>query len=83
MKVLLARIALTSLAVWPTVTAQLLAVSHISPDIPLLGQTLLLTALFVPLSVIVIAPRINRLIARRFDPSSRAIPKSSGDIAGG
>lgn len=83
MKLLLARIMLTWLAVWPTVTALLLAVRRISPDLPLVSQTLVLTGLFVPLSVIVIAPQINRLLARQFGEGSRAKRESSGDSGGG
>jgi len=83
MKLLIARVVLTWLAVWPTVTVLLLAVRSVSPDLPLLSQTLILTSLFVPLSVVIIAPQVNRFLAQHPRRGSQARSKSSGDNVGG
>lgn len=58
------RVVLSWLAIWPTVSLLLVLLRRAAPGLPLIAQTLILSGLLVPISLMVIAPGVNAAILR-------------------
>lgn len=78
-RALILRLVLSCLAIWPTVSMLLVMLRRMAPGLPLLVQTLILSGLLVPISLLVIAPCVNAILSRV--PLQRQLPsaQSCGD----
>lgn len=64
MRLNLLRTVLVWTVVWPLVTAMLVILARVADDLSLGVQTLILTAILVPLISLVLAPAMQRLATR-------------------
>ncbi|MBO6767307.1 MAG: hypothetical protein JJ901_03260 [Erythrobacter sp.] len=64
MRLTLLRTTLIWAVVWPMVTVMLVILARVADDLSLGAQTLILTAILVPLISLVLAPAMQRLATR-------------------
>ena len=78
MKSRLLHLFLVWLTVYCGVTGSLIVLPALAPGLPLAVQTLLLTAILVPLILIVIGPMAARLSSRIFPVQGQGAPQEEG-----
>lgn len=78
-RALIPRLMVSWLTIWPIVSVLLMMLRRMAPDLPLLVQTLILSGLLVPISLLVIAPCVNVILTQVTRQRQRLSTQSCGD----
>lgn len=78
-RALIPRLVLSWLTIWPIVSVLLVMLRRMVPDLPLLVQTLILSGVLVPISLLVIAPCVNAILIRVLRQRQLLSAQSCGD----